>query len=309
MHPKFSGNMLPVAALVLAATGWGLVWVPIRYLEGLGLHGAQSSLLIYVTTFLVGAAGLALRRRWPGPLSWEIAFVALGSGWCNVAFIVALLEGSVVRVLLLFYLAPLWTVLLARFLLREPMTAGTWLTVLMAVSGAAVMLWDPTIGRPWPSGLADWLAVTAGFGFALSNVMVRRLTAVPVWDKCVVGWLGGATMSAAWLAVLQPAWPASPQAIGAGAAVGMFGILFLTSGVMYGVSRMAAHRSAVILLLELVVGALSAHLLAGEATRPAEWAGGALILLAAWVAAGRVPGDRASGKTRTKDGPPPDSAV
>ena len=37
--------------------------------------------------------------------------------------------GDVVRVVLLFYLMPLWTVLLARVVLHERLTAGGWLRV------------------------------------------------------------------------------------------------------------------------------------------------------------------------------------
>jgi drug/metabolite transporter (DMT)-like permease len=55
--------------------------------------------------------------------------------------------------------------------------------------------------------------------------------------------------------------------------------------VQYGVTHMPLHRSAVILLFELVVGAVSALLLTDERVLPREWTGGGMIVLAAWVAA------------------------
>ncbi|HHH36168.1 MAG TPA: hypothetical protein ENK48_04995 [Gammaproteobacteria bacterium] len=48
---------------------------------------------------------------------------------------------------------------------------------------------------------------------------------------------------------------------------------------------MPAHRSAVILLFELVAGAVSAQLLTDEVVQANEWLGGVLIVTAAWFAA------------------------
>jgi drug/metabolite transporter (DMT)-like permease len=59
----------------------------------------------------------------------------------------------------------------------------------------------------------------------------------------------------------------------------------MTLTVIYGVSHMPLHRSAVILLFELVVGAISAMLLTDEQVQTQEWLGGALILVAAYLAA------------------------
>jgi drug/metabolite transporter (DMT)-like permease len=55
--------------------------------------------------------------------------------------------------------------------------------------------------------------------------------------------------------------------------------------VLYGVTRMPIHRSAVILLFELVAGAISSLLLTDEVVLPREWIGGVMIITAAWLAA------------------------
>jgi drug/metabolite transporter (DMT)-like permease len=59
----------------------------------------------------------------------------------------------------------------------------------------------------------------------------------------------------------------------------------MTVTVIYGVSHMPVHRSAVILLFELVVGAVSSLILTDERVLLQEWLGGALILTAAYLAA------------------------
>jgi drug/metabolite transporter (DMT)-like permease len=59
----------------------------------------------------------------------------------------------------------------------------------------------------------------------------------------------------------------------------------MTFTVLYGVTRMPVHRSAVILLFELVIGAVSSLLLTDEVVLPREWLGGSMIIAAAWLAA------------------------
>jgi drug/metabolite transporter (DMT)-like permease len=149
-----------------------------------------------------------------------------------------------------------------------------------------VMLWDSAIGAPWPSGTADWLAVSSGFAFALSNVFVRKLHHVTVLLKSGSSFLGVVVVAAVWITALDIGMPAAePAVIGYAVLLGLAGFLVMALAVQYGVTHMPLHRSAVILLFELVVGAVSALLLTDEVVLPREWLGGGMIVLAAWVAA------------------------
>ena len=67
--------------------------------------------------------------------------------------------------------------------------------------------------------------------------------------------------------------------------LGVSGFLVMTVAVQYGVARMPVHRSAVILLFELVVGAVSSLLLTEETVSPREWLGGGMIVAASYLAA------------------------
>jgi drug/metabolite transporter (DMT)-like permease len=88
------------------------------------------------------------------------------------------------------------------------------------------------------------------------------------------------------LVLLQPAWPTVGPGPWLGAVLlGWFGFVIMTLAVLYGVSRLPVQRSAIILPVELVVGALSAWWLAGETVHVQEWIGGALIVTAAFISA------------------------
>ena len=279
-------KLLPVFSLLLTATMWGLVWYPLRLLEAAGLAGLWLSLISYGAALLVGLLWLPWAvRRWPGhPLA--LGLMTLAVGWCNVAFVLAILDGTVVRVLLLFYLSPLWALLLGWLILDEKPKSSGWLVFFLAIAGALIMLWDEQIGLPWPRDEADWLAVSSGFAFSFANVMLRKMGQVELGIKAIASWLGVVVVAVIWILVVNEPLPeVSMKTLGGAVLLGWLGFVIMTLTVIYGVTHMPVHRSAVILLFELVIGAVSSLLLTNEVVLPREWIGGGLILCSAWLAA------------------------
>jgi drug/metabolite transporter (DMT)-like permease len=197
-----------------------------------------------------------------------------------------------VRVLLLFYLSPFWAVCLGWFLLDERLDSRSMQVFVIAVAGALIMLWNKDVGMPWPRSNADWLAVSSGFAFALSNVFVRRMQNVSVALKAVSSWSGVIVVALLWIVLARSGLPgvAAPVLLLA-VLLGICGFLVMTLSVFYGVTRMPVHRSAVILLFELVAGALSSLWLTDEVVLLQEWLGGIMIVTAAWLAARIHAGD------------------
>jgi drug/metabolite transporter (DMT)-like permease len=293
-------NLHPAWALTLNALVWGTSWWPLRQLAARGLHPLWATAIIYFVAVLVI---LLLRPRafaqlLRTPVLWVLL---LAAGTTNAAFNWGVVAGDVVRVVLLFYLMPLWTVLFARALLREPITPHAGVRVLLALLGAAIVLWPPgrgVGGMPWPRSLPDWLGVVGGASFALNNVMLRREAGRPAQSLALAMFLGGACVSAA-LAVLLAAstttpligtaavpWPPLPQADGVGLVL-LMAALFLIGNLalQYGAARLPANVTSVVMLTEVVFAAASAVWLGGgELTMPLL-VGGALILLAALLSA------------------------
>jgi drug/metabolite transporter (DMT)-like permease len=277
--------------LLWAAIFWGVVWYPLRLLEVAGLNGLWTTWVIFAVAAVPGT-WLAWSRRHelrehPGLL----LAIALANGWLNTAFVLAVLDGNVVRVLLLFYLSPLWSTLLAWWWLGERLSRFGLATLALAMSGALFMLWNPALGFPWPQERADWLAISAGMGFSFSNVAMRRLNHLSAPFKAAVTWWGTLLVAGVWLiltdaAFVIGAWPEVGVGVWAGALLlGLIGIFSAGLALIYGVERMPVHRSAVILLFELVAGAVSSQLLTDEIVTRVEWFGGALIVLGAYLSA------------------------
>lgn len=263
---------------------WGVIWYPMRLLEARGLSGIWLALIIYFAA-LVASLPRTLRCVPEFPRhAGTLLPLALAGGWANIAFVLAILDGNVMRVLLLFYLSPVWAVLLGWIMLEERVSRLSLLTLVLAMCGAMMLLWDPTSGVPWPQSVADWLALSAGFAFALSNVLVRKGRAASIAAKALSVWIGVAGLAAVIIASYRVPVPnIAPAVFVAAAALGIFGILVMTILVQYGVTHMPVHRSAVILLFELVTGAISQQLLTEEVMTLIAWIGGALIVAAASV--------------------------
>ncbi|NOX75973.1 MAG: DMT family transporter [Gammaproteobacteria bacterium] len=278
----------PVFMLLWAATFWGVVWYPLRLLEAEGLSGLWTTWVIFFAAAIPGL-WLAWSSRCqllqqPGLL----LLLAAANGWLNTAFVLAVLDGNIVRVLLLFYLSPLWSTLLAWLWLKERPSPLAMATLGVAMAGALFMLWHPALGFPWPQGRADWLAISAGIGFSFSNVAVRRLKHLSAPLKAAVVWWGVVVVAGLALLVSGAPLPQVSITVWTGALLlGVVGIFSATLAVVYGVTHMPVHRSAVILLFELVAGAVSSQWLTDEVVTRMEWFGGGLILLAAYLSARR----------------------
>ena len=285
MPSRQSVSLFPVLTLLLSAGLWGVLWYPMRLLETNGLNGLWATLIIFGTPMMIGLPVL-WRRRLELQNPGYFVLLALANGWCNTAFILAILEGNVVRVLLLFYLSPLWTVILGKWILKESLSRTDRFTLAIAITGAVIMLWNSDVGGPWPQNNSDWLAISSGFAFSLSNVLVRKMQSVSIWTKATVAWIG-VTVVAGLLIILtvQPVPRVEEHVVQSAIALGLFGIGIMTWAVIYGVTHMPVHRSAVILLFEVVAGAVSAQILTNEVVQINEWIGGVFIISAALFAA------------------------
>jgi drug/metabolite transporter (DMT)-like permease len=281
--------LLAALALVFNAFVWGVSWWPFRQLEALGLHPLWATVLIYALA--VGVITLARPLAWCELLRHPALWVlVLASGTTNAAFNWAVTMGDVVRIVLLFYLMPLWTALLARLLLKEALTRSALLRVALALGGAMVILWPPGGGLPLPRTLAEGLGVLGGFTFALNNVMLRREAARSEGARALAMFVGGALVAGLLVLLLTPGGTVPPLPPGApGWLLGtlLLALLFLAGNLalQYGAARLPANATAVIMLTEVLFASVSALALGAGMLDARLAIGGAAIVGAALLAA------------------------
>jgi drug/metabolite transporter (DMT)-like permease len=282
------GSLKPALALVVNAFVWGISWWPFRELQSLGLHPlwATAGVYVVVLALLALARPAALRDCASHPGLWLLAAVA---GLTNVGFNWAVTVGDVVRVVLLFYLMPAWSVLLAWPLLGERPTATGFARLVLALAGVAVVLDTGGAGWPVPRSVPDWLALMAGFCFAFTNILLRRLHTVPESSRVLAMFSGGALLAAATASVgLAQGVMAAPVLTWAGVPLALvLALAFLLGNValQYGAARLPAQATALIMLSEVVFASVSSMALGAAEMTLRTAAGGALILAAAiWAA-------------------------
>lgn len=290
-------------ALVFNSLVWGLSWWPFRLLQAHGLHPLWATVVIYLPAVLV------LVALWPDSVRQlardrALWVLMVAAGATNAAFNWAFVIGDVVRVVLLFYLMPLWSALLARWLLKEHLSQAALARMAMSLAGAFIVLRPPEADGWWaalplPQTLADWLGVIGGFTFALNNVMLKRQAHRPRSGRALAMFFGGALMAGLVATALSAGqwidWPVVAMAgdahwlqrpalwallIGLSAA-------FLCSNLalQYGTARLSTHVAAVLMLSEVLFAAVSAALLgAGTITTPLLIGGALIVLAAAWAA-------------------------
>lgn len=286
---------MPVAGVLSGALVWGLIWYPYRVLQDAGVSGALATFIIYLLAMLCGAFMLPrvwreLRLHNKAGADWWAGALLLSAGWTNFGYVLAVLYGEVMRVLLLFYLAPLWTILFSYWLLGERLNRYGYLIIALSLGGAFIMLWRPQLGLPLPGNFAEWIGLSAGMGFALSNVVSRRATHLSTGSKSYVVWLGTAMLTAP-LLWWHGGLPEQLLAIDAQASLvlALLGIVICATSfaVQYALAHLPANRAIVLFLFELVIAAVAAYLLAGEAMQLRDWIG-ALLIVSASLLSGRL---------------------
>ena len=283
MNPSLQPQKTYAASLacVVAAILWGLFWYPLRLLEGMGWHGLWSALLLYCVACFAIAPPVWRGRDCLRQNGRDFALLGLFAGCANLAFILAVLEGEVVRVLLLFYLSPVWAVLLARVILRERLARAGALALVIAMAGAVLMLWRADIDPGRGLGAADLYALAAGLCFALSNIVVRKMAAAPLDLKIGAAYAGVIVLALIAIVLAGIAPPAVTFNSGLLVLVLGFPLMYVMMWTaQYGVTHLPIQRSSIIFLLEIVAGAVSAAWLTDETLTRREYLGGILVLSA-----------------------------
>ncbi len=280
-------NNTRLASAIVIGIGilYGIYWLPVRQVAAMGLTGAWGTLAIT----LAGTALLVpfvlrrpstLRRADP----WALAAVALGGG-AFALYSIGFVYGHVAMIILLWFLTPVWSTLLTRYILGWSTTALRLWAIAIGLAGLAIML--SAGGQvPVPRNVGEWLALLAGMLWAVSTTGVRiRPEMAPMAAGLV--FTAGAALSSLILALLLSDWP-DPAAITRPAL-----LTFTTIGIgavwwggamaalMWAAARLDPARVGILLMAEVLIGSATAAIWAGETLGAAQLIGGALVLAAA----------------------------
>jgi len=273
---------LASAIVLLTGIVWGVYWVPVRDLADRGLDGAWgtgaitlAAALVLLPFVLADKAALRGRDR-VGILS-----IALG-GAAFALYSIGFLYGKVALVVLLWFFSPVWSVLITRYLLRAQVPLLRLLAIAVGLAGLFIMLGGDG-GVPIPGNLGEWMAFIGGLIWAFATAGMRLRSDVTPMPSAFLFALGAAVTSFALAPVLEPV-PAIAQGDLPVIAVqvlltGGFWWVLSIAALMWAAVRLDPARVGILLMTEVVFGAVTAAIFAGESLSTSEMIGGALVIL------------------------------
>ena len=288
MSERHSPDLEPRWALTSLLTGsviWGFTWLPLKFFAAAGLDGHAVSLTAYVLVALVSMPFIWRERRdWHSETLWLI-LIGLCFGVANVGLTIALMSGSVVRVMLLFFLLPVWGALGGALFLGESLDIRRLTAVALSLAGVFVIV-GGLRALAEPPSVADLAALLAGICYTAAGIANRKARRIPMISRTLSSFVGCAVLALVGLLISSPTIPdLSVQTwwlLAGFAFVWLLGAGLLTT---YGVTHVQASRAAVFQIVELLVAVVSAVLIGGETLSDGDYVGGALILLATVVEA------------------------
>ncbi|CAM8348813.1 DMT family transporter [Candidatus Methylopumilus universalis] len=273
-------SWLPIFSLLFGAFVWGIIWYPYRLMADAGVSGIYSSFYVFILTIAIALPYFFITKKKVPIWSKDFWLLALVAGYTNISYVLAVIDGEVVRVMLLFYLSPVWTIFLAHFMLNEDTQKRHYIAVFISLIGAFIMFWEPGYLIHLDSK-SDWLALSSGLGFAITNVMTRKHAHMTVNQKALAIWLGVIVVAMICIMFDKNAMPTLDFFRPVDTAIMMVIALSLflsTLLVQFGVTQIKAVEASSFFLFEIVVAAISSYFLVGESIALKEWLGGILII-------------------------------
>ncbi|MEE8365075.1 MAG: DMT family transporter [Gammaproteobacteria bacterium] len=163
------------ASLAVAYSGiaWGLFWIPLRFMDRAGITDAWATVLFYAIPLVAFIPWIIINWKRIWRCGWSLHFIGIAAGGSLAFYSDALLYTEVVRALVIFYLTPVWSMLLARIVLGEAITPPRVVAIVLGIAGLLVIL-GVDQGIPWPRNVGDWMALISGLGWAVAAVLLRK---------------------------------------------------------------------------------------------------------------------------------------
>ena len=282
---KTGPTLPPSLAILLSTFFWGTLWIPLRQLDRSGLGGAWATTGGFTIPLLLLLPFGLVRWRQIAAGGWPLLAAGVLMAACIALYAEGLLRGTVARVILLFYLTPVWSALLGRWMLGHPITGARVATIALGLLGMFVVFGIGE-GLPLPRTVAECMGLLSGFLWGWSMVYIRRVEQASEFDKVFVQFLFLGLLF--FLFTLIPggrSWtmPTGAMLLRSACWLLAFGVVWMPAVIwltVFGGSRIDPGRVAILLMLEVVIGLASAATLTDEPFGARELLGAGFILAA-----------------------------
>lgn len=279
------GTLVPALAVLGSSAIWGLFWVPLQYFAARGVAGLWSTLVVMGLPVLV----IVPLAWWRGELKREhqrsFVLVGIGGGVSLALYAAALVHTDVIRAIFLFYLMPIWTALYGLAALGERVRPLRALAIALGLAGLWLLLGGAT-GWPLPDNRGDLFGLASGIIFGITIAWIRRIPAVGVCANNAALYVIGFVFTLVLIALSPGELARLPDAASFAAiapvALVVCWLLALPSNLAlyWAAKHLSPVTTGMLMMSEVVVGAISAAVLIGTQMTVFAIAGSMLILVA-----------------------------
>lgn len=279
---QMNTTFLASAVVLLTGIFWGVYWVPVRAVAELGLDGAWGTGAITLAAALsLLPYVLADKSRLRGKDVLGIVSITLG-GAAFALYSIGFLYGKVALVVLLWFFSPVWSVIIAKYLLRLQVARLRLIAIAVGLAGLFVMLGGDG-GIPVPGNLGEWMAFIGGLIWAFATAGMRLKSNVQPLPSAFLFAVGATVTSVLAAPLLEPfpmiATSDLPEIAAHVVLTGGLWWVLSIAALMWATVRLDPARVGILLMTEVVFGAVSAAVFAGESLSVSEMIGGALVIL------------------------------
>ncbi len=287
--PPVQGERAAIVAGLYAGICFGVFWIPIRALEATGFSGPWA-MVIFAGLPLIACLPVLWWRnlRILSHRPFELLGGLIG-GLAFALYATAFLYTDVVRVIVMFYVMPVWGFLMAWAVLGERITLARWIALVLCFAGLFTVFGQQT-GVPWPENLGDWCALLSGILWALAALLILMNNRVPImvhgfnfFASATVVCLVVAALATVQGHLPQPRWAGLGDVLIWVVPVSLLLILPAGLATVFAPTRLNPGVAGLLFMAEVVVAAITVAIWADETLGVREVTGLILIMSAGLV--------------------------
>ena len=279
-------NLNPNLAIILSTILWGTWWYPLRLLNE---YADNNAIPLFLSFMLGGFAIFIFSTKNISSFSKKNILITLLAASIGAAAMClyneGLIRGNVARILIFFYLTSVWSTMIEVFFLRQPLTIFRACSISAGFIGLFIITGIDE-GNFLPSSMADIFGILSGMLWSVCATLIRINKELDVnFATSIFILVGGVFV------ILATYLPDGQILSGFNfdvfsktiLVIIAFAFIWLLPGywlITYGQDQVDPGRAGILLMFEVVIGVISAYLLANEIITLREFIGAIFVMSA-----------------------------
>lgn len=273
--------------LALSAGVWGLYWLPLRSIEELGVTASWSVVLFNACPLVVLVPLLLFNYQQLKGLVGPTILAGLMIGIAFNLYANGLLETTVARATLLYYLTPIWSTLLGVVWLSEPLTKARIIAIGVALIGLFLLLSNANSSNQ-ALNIGDLYSFMSGIFWAIGVSVLNRWATIPILPLLAFTFLATTLFSALTAGLLPANLVPDLQAVKMALPAAAFWAIFIFVPSFFIIFRISQllfpGRVGILTMTEAIVAIVSAAILIPEESMLLlQWLGAGAIIMAGLI--------------------------